>query len=506
MGHPGYYWPPPTEPPTRFATSQTGPRIHPRNFVKSTAQQKARPASASFHAAATQVTPVYKPPVSSDPSRHDISFQIPLKDSSEIWNSEKEKSVIFGLGYYGNVSKTWDENGVLLSRGGKSHLTKVQSLEYYANRAGQERISLVPSSSVPHAASPDGMPQPLRWLHLQQDTLCLNDLRDLIRTCRYLDEDMITVADQFLEVECAKFEKKYSSAGQSAYYIQPGTVLRCDGRYDEEPSRVGKSVFFCSAPYLQLGKQGERWCMGDENAERIHPPRTLIESLYDYDYLNSLEDRDSRQVISQSSLPQHDDILYIPQVWYLLCGSDVLISYSPLSAHEIRGDSVQLRDESNNSIIAVVNDLDNHNFSVVLKTTDSYFSAIEQIDALRSNANAITMQHYDLVLDTDSSERREPQKWSALGHAYDLASYMAAEDKGEVKTRDNPEYDSDGQDSEQHGSSSATLLGTTESRQDYDRRRIADLGSSGIIVNDSSCSGYSDWPTGPDRRPFRRPY
>jgi hypothetical protein len=52
---------------------------------------------------------------------------------------------------------------------------------------------------------------------------------------------------------------------------------------------------------------------------------------------------------------------------------DILISYSQLSVDEICGDSIQKRDESSKSLIADVTDLDNHQFSVALKTTDSFF-------------------------------------------------------------------------------------------------------------------------------------
>ncbi|KAI3327062.1 hypothetical protein HD806DRAFT_381807 [Xylariaceae sp. AK1471] len=171
-------------------------------------------------------------------------------------------------------------------------------------------------------------------------------------------------------LECAKFEKKYSSGSNRGYYIEPGTVLRCDGRYDQKPSRGEKSVFFCSVPYLQLGKQVEPVNNDVESEKHIHPARTLMESLYDYDLLDN---RDGRQAILQCSPPEQDSILYIPQIWYLLCGSDVLISYSQLSFSDICGDSIKAQDESNRSLIAVVTDLDNHQFSVALKTTDSLF-------------------------------------------------------------------------------------------------------------------------------------
>jgi hypothetical protein len=42
-----------------------------------------------------------------------------------------------------------------------------------------------------------------------------------------------------------------------------------------------------------------------------------MESLYDYDLMDN---RDSRQAILQCSSPEQDSILYVPQIWFLLCG------------------------------------------------------------------------------------------------------------------------------------------------------------------------------------------
>ncbi|KAI0419057.1 hypothetical protein F5X98DRAFT_90315 [Xylaria grammica] len=316
----------------------------------------------------------YKPPVSSGPSGHDISCQIPFKSSSTSDSEVKGKSVASGLKYSTEMSGHWEKGGLRFGQGGKSCLTRIRSLEHCIDRSGQDRITVIrPHSAETNKA--DGA-RTLRWLHIQQNALCLNDLRELVRNCRFLEDDLISVADRFLEMECAKFEKKYSSGNRQGYYIEPGTVLRCDVRYDQDLNRGTKSVFFCSVPYLQLdshGKLGKHGDLGEDGRRRTHPARTLMESLYDY---GLLDDRDSRQAILQCQTPGNDNILYIPQIWYLLCGSDILISYSQLPLDEISRDSIQARDESDRSLIAVVTDLDNHQFSVSLKSTDSFFVSL----------------------------------------------------------------------------------------------------------------------------------
>ncbi|RYC54211.1 hypothetical protein CHU98_g11998 [Xylaria longipes] len=293
---------------------------------------------------------LYKPPVSSDPSGRDISFQIPLKSTSAFNDVGKGKSVEFDVAPNTEMSGHWGLDTGLSTQDGGSCLTIIRSLEHYADRSGEDRITIMcPQSPVPNR--PDGVPK-------------------LVLNCQYLDEDFKTLADRLLKVECAKFEKKYSSGSNQGYYIEPGTVLRCDVRYDQEPARGRKSVFFCSVPYLQLAKRGEHnGNLNEKSNKRIHPARTLMESLYDYDLL---DDRDGRQAILQCSPPEQGSILYIPQIWYLLCGSDVLISCSQLPRTEICGDLIQIRAESSRSLIAVVTDLDNNQFSVALKTSDSF--------------------------------------------------------------------------------------------------------------------------------------
>ncbi|KAJ8126920.1 hypothetical protein O1611_g6718 [Lasiodiplodia mahajangana] len=404
--YPNYRQSPLPPPPSTIVPE---PRIKPQpsdSGAKKLASQQ-EPKNAFYRASAIKAAPPYKAPVSSDPSGHGISFPIPLKRPSMPENHERQKSVVFSPPYGDKISEHWKMGSSShrpYRQSGKTCLTRIQSLEYYVDRSSQDRITILPSQLLDMSES--GGIQELRWLHLQQDKLCLSYLRELIRGCQHLDEDLRSLTDSFLEVECARFEKRYSSGSHHGYYIEPGTVLRCDVGYGQELNRGAKSIFFCSVPYLQLGKLGEPNDIREEANMHIHPARTLMESLYDYELPDG---RDSRQAIRRCSSPEQDNILYIPQTWYILCGSDVLISYSRLSLDEIRGDSIKARDESKRSLIAVVTDLDNYQFSVALKTTESYFSVRASIEALRSNAGGNTIRDYDLVF--DSGEHLIAKNW-----------------------------------------------------------------------------------------------
>ncbi|KAI0805822.1 hypothetical protein GGR55DRAFT_257174 [Xylaria sp. FL0064] len=473
-------------------------------------------------------TSLYKPPVSSDLSGRDIAFQIHLKSASTDNDLGKGKSVGFDFTANGEMSQHWEKKTQPCARDGESCLTLIRSLEHYADRSGQDRLTIM-CPRPPVWTETNGVPV-LRWLHLQQTTFCLDDLRKLVRDCQYLDEDFMTLADRLLEVECAKLEKKYSSGSNQGYYIEPGTVLRYDMRYDQEPSRGRQSVLFCSVPYLQLGKHEQHGNLDKKIDKHIHPIRTLMESLYDYDLLN---DRDGRQAILQCSSEQ-DSILYVPQIWYLLCGSDVLISCSHLSLMEICGDLIQVRTESNRSLIAVVTDPDNNQFSVALKTTDSYFSAIDQIEALRPNVGGNTVDDYDLVLEND--EHLIPKNWLDIvardplpllkitlkfrsktdrellaltikGGKFrpggeDTANSSASDEDSERAHQPEPRWPTTSKKSQGHtytlnsfkgavteeklkqSNESSTLLSNLDSRVLQDRRRIQALESHGMVVND----------------------
>ncbi|KAJ3568386.1 hypothetical protein NPX13_g6437 [Xylaria arbuscula] len=293
-------------------------------------------------------TTQYKAATSSDNSGRDISFQIPLKSTITDNGGKKGKSVGFDFAANDAWSGYWETNMRPIARDGESRLTIIRSLEHFADRLSQDRITMMCPQTQPQDQH-DGV-QVLRWLHLQQNTFCLNDLHKLVLNCQYLDEDYITLADCLLEIECAKREKKYSNGSNQGYYMEPGTVLRCDVKHDQEPARCKKSVFFCSVPYLQLGKREKHRRLNDKDDNRLHPARTLMESLYEYDLI---DDRDSRQAIRQCPPSEQDNILYLPQI----CPQ----------------------------------------------------SAMDRIEALRSNAGGYTIDDYDLVLEND--EHLIPKNW-----------------------------------------------------------------------------------------------
>ncbi|KAI1077015.1 hypothetical protein F5B20DRAFT_553814 [Whalleya microplaca] len=294
---PNNYYPhqfssPPRPPPTNLEVTLHG-------------NQQERDAAEPQSFSATIINPAlsYKAPVDFDNSTKEISLHIALEDMpQEILKSSISKD-------------KWSQDTInRLLRTGTCQLSTALALEHYADGLGHDKITLINPNPLDTNTLADESTH-LKWLHLKQSTLCLNDLAELVGNCQFLDSDYKLLALQLLRVECAKLER--SSNGH--HYLEPGTAFRCDGTYDDL-SRGERSVLFCSAPYLNLEKQYDVEKKLDQEDVRIHHTRTLLESLYDHDLV---EERDNKQVIRQTD-PELQDIICVPQVWYLLCGSPKL--------------------------------------------------------------------------------------------------------------------------------------------------------------------------------------
>ncbi|KAI0007412.1 hypothetical protein F4779DRAFT_514788 [Xylariaceae sp. FL0662B] len=241
----------------------------------------------------------YKHPVDFDNSANEISLQVVLQDLTP--------KVLGSC----TLSGAWSQDATSkLSRTGTGHLSRTLALEHYADGLGHDKITLISPNSLDQNSPAD---QSTHLSHLKQSTLCLNDLAEMVENCPFLDQDYILLALRLLQEGCSKFERSNSTKNHRGYYLEPGTVLRCDGRYDDL-SRGEKSVLFCSAPYLKLDRQCDTERKPESGEARIHHIRTLLESLYDYDLM---EERDNKQVIRKTA-PELQDIICVPQTYLSL--------------------------------------------------------------------------------------------------------------------------------------------------------------------------------------------
>ncbi|KAI5925769.1 hypothetical protein F4810DRAFT_31898 [Camillea tinctor] len=407
-----YHSQPPPPPSYNMGASPYNPEqmqgsgAAPENKQQRKAQGGLEPGFPSPYEAEKSLVMRYKPPVSWDSPANDLSFQLSLRSAPESQTKPLQSTIldVTSESRVRDVSlpMAWSKRSCVLQCGGVTEQSRPFAIEHYADGLGQDKITMICPNGPSFLSK---QPARMKWLHLRKPALCLEDLVDIVVTCPSIDPDYATLALRLLQTECPKYEKKFSNGKRIGYYIEPGTVIRYDGRYSDDIIRGEKSVTFFSAPYLNLEEPRKSSEDLGTDGERLHRTRTLLESLYDFDLMN---ERDKKQVIRRNAAADENSIICVPQVWYLLCGS-VLISCGQMTLSELRGDSIQEKYRSNKNIISHVTDLDNHQFTVALKTTDSYFTIIRIIERLRSNLGGGPINNYNIEL--KGGEFLTPKTW-----------------------------------------------------------------------------------------------
>lgn len=101
------------------------------------------------------------------------------------------------------------------------------------------------------------------------------------------------------------------------FYIEPGTVLRCDGATSRKNSDRSSSAIFVCFPYLALRTQKDH----SHQSSSDYPMRSILQHLYPYESTLLREEPPSfcKEVSYMSKF-----LMYIPQSWTVLIGSSML--------------------------------------------------------------------------------------------------------------------------------------------------------------------------------------
>ncbi|KAL1604987.1 hypothetical protein SLS60_004530 [Paraconiothyrium brasiliense] len=120
-----------------------------------------------------------------------------------------------------------------------------------------------------------------------------------------------------------KIEKEYVKAFLGGLFIEPGTVVRGDECNQTDP----RSVIFSCTPYFDIQKPQSN----NSNNDRLHPPRTLIQSYYPYE---PVRDRDEEQAYRSIGNTREGGLIHVPALWMLNVDGRAVITcgYSPLSS------------------------------------------------------------------------------------------------------------------------------------------------------------------------------
>jgi hypothetical protein len=102
------------------------------------------------------------------------------------------------------------------------------------------------------------------------------------------------------------------------FYIEPGTVVRCDGTTSRTTSGDDLSATFICLPYLALKARQEY--PRQEFSE--YPTRSMLQSLYPYE---STANREAPPRFYKDVPHAKNNVMYVPQLWVVVIGSSKLI-------------------------------------------------------------------------------------------------------------------------------------------------------------------------------------
>jgi hypothetical protein len=162
----------------------------------------------------------------------------------------------------------------------------------------------------------------------------------MVSSCPYIDNKLLQVSLAVL----TDVENHFLRRSGTTHFLKPGSVLRIAGRYenDDGSDEETEPVTFLSSPYLLLQDK-----LNVTGKEQPHRMMTLLQSLYGYDIEG---ERESTQVINKLASLQrlkttfgNKKLLHVPQLWCLLVGTGLLITFSELSIDGLRGDLIEIR-------------------------------------------------------------------------------------------------------------------------------------------------------------------
>ena len=198
------------------------------------------------------------------------------------------------------------------------------------------------------------------WQHLQMRSMALDDLEHTVVAAKAqgVQDSEIVLTHRLVRRVRQECERHFVGGS----FLIPRSV-----RYDSKDSSkysADKSCMFVAFPYFAVTQEQPRSPManaqGDEKQK--HPMRSLLQSIY---RLNDTSERDQSQSIRMLS-PSHlqscidtvrgedsglsrtvnDEMIYVPQLWAVILGSDRLMTFGPISDRSLQGTNILLRENN----------------------------------------------------------------------------------------------------------------------------------------------------------------
>ncbi|KAI1451696.1 hypothetical protein F4805DRAFT_463537 [Annulohypoxylon moriforme] len=296
----------------------------------------------------------------------------------------------------------WNQHEFTFDDGSVSRLFSVHASEYSLNKDGKQKVRLMcPDRPPPAEPSPSGVQ--FRWLHIQRQSLRLDDLNKLVINSPYISNELRAVALNVL----VDVKNRASRKLVGGPYVESGSILRGTSNYNAEKNSQNQPVIFLSSPYLLLSR---RPSLAD--AEKGQRMFSLLESLYGYDVES---DRQDTGLMKRMSLEPSKGIIHVPQLWCLLVGDDVLITLSELPVEELTKGLVEI-DQRISSLRRplTVRVLDQYRrpHNVVIDADCNYVDFLRHTFALAKEGAGACVKDYELL--DENRDLVTPQEWLTL--------------------------------------------------------------------------------------------
>ncbi|KAF2999674.1 hypothetical protein E8E13_001715 [Curvularia kusanoi] len=213
----------------------------------------------------------------------------------------------------------------------------------------------------------------IRWVHLRSTPMDLRGFRDTCLSIAELTERQRVLVNNLLD----KVEKDKLKLFVGGVFVEPGTVLRVDEDCVADP----ESVIFSCIPYFDLQFPSNKLSTAGQPLRS--PSRSLMQSYYPYE---TVEERDSEQAYRKFDNEKHGALVYVPNLWMINIGSEIVVTCSNQSLQDNFGQSIKLRtidgDFTKNGILTRdirITDTDGRQLIFTAKECRSYFQLEQKI-------------------------------------------------------------------------------------------------------------------------------
>ena len=136
-----------------------------------------------------------------------------------------------------------------------------------------------------------------------------------------------------------KVRQRHEESSAYGSFIQPGTLLRCDGTEPLHWEKPDLSAIFVCCPYFDIGEK--RPASPPSNVS-LH----LTRGLFQFNYPQEITlDREADQIFARMKGVQSHQYLRVPQLWAMILQSETIITCGPSTLSESIGDHIELVDE-----------------------------------------------------------------------------------------------------------------------------------------------------------------